>query len=137
MLKIQTKTNKGINKEFSINMTNKTPLCILYEYANQVHKVSPRFEIEEKENPKDPFLAVCYINNDVCGRGTGNSKKTAKNNAGIYLFPSILYESRKITIFFLTSWSCIVRSHTGFQESIEQSTKEQWSNLFGNYKLFL
>lgn len=86
MLKIQTKTNKGINKEFSINMTNKTPLCILYEYANQVHKVSPRFEIEEKENPKDPFLAVCYINNDVCGRGTGNSKKTAKNNAGIFDF---------------------------------------------------
>merc|ERR1712127_988583 len=53
MLKIQTKTQKGINKELNINMTNKTALSILYEYASQVHKSNPRFEIIEKENPKD------------------------------------------------------------------------------------
>ena len=33
------------------------------------------------ENPKDPFLAVCYINDKICGKGNGNSKKSAKNNA--------------------------------------------------------
>jgi dsRNA-specific ribonuclease len=82
MLKIQTKNNKGINKELNINMTNKTPLSILYEYSNQVYKLNPRFEILEKENPKDPFLAICYINEKVCGRGNGNSKKAAKNAAG-------------------------------------------------------
>ena len=81
MLKIETKTQKGINKELNINMTNKTPLCILYEYANQVFKTNPRFEIQEKENPKDPFQAVCYINDKVCGKGDGNSKKAAKNAA--------------------------------------------------------
>jgi len=63
-------------------MTNKTPLSILYEYSNQVYKMNPRFEILEKENPKDPFLAICYINEKVCGRGNGNSKKAAKNTAG-------------------------------------------------------
>ena len=81
MLKIQTKTQKGINKEFNINMTNKTGLCILYEYASQVFKTNPRFEIQEKENPKDPFQAICYLNEKICGKGTGNSKKAAKNNA--------------------------------------------------------
>jgi len=81
MLKIQTKTQKGLNKELNINMTNKTALSILYEYASQVHKSNPRFEIQEKENPKDPFHAVCYINDKCCGKGSGNSKKTAKNNA--------------------------------------------------------
>jgi hypothetical protein len=50
MLKIQTKTQKGINKELNINMTNKTPLSILYEYTSQVFKTNPRFEIQEKGN---------------------------------------------------------------------------------------
>lgn len=81
VLKIQTKTQKGINKELNINMTNKTPLSILYEYSNQVFKSNPRFEIQEKENPKEPFQAVCYINEKVCGKGSGNSKKAAKNSA--------------------------------------------------------
>lgn len=43
LLKIQTKNQKGINKELNINMTNKTPLSILYEYSNQVFKANPRF----------------------------------------------------------------------------------------------
>lgn len=43
LLKIQTKTQKGINKELNINMTNKTPLSILYEYSNQVFKSNPRY----------------------------------------------------------------------------------------------
>lgn len=81
MLKIQTKTQKGINKELNINMTNKTALSILYEYASQVHKTNPRFEIVEKENPKDPFHAICYIADKISGKGTGNSKKTAKTAA--------------------------------------------------------
>lgn len=42
LLKIQTKTQKGINKELNINMTNKTPLSILYEYSNQVFKSNPK-----------------------------------------------------------------------------------------------
>jgi hypothetical protein len=29
-------------------MTNKTPLSILYEYASQVFRTNPRFEIVEK-----------------------------------------------------------------------------------------
>lgn len=62
-------------------MTNKTALSILYEYTSQVFKTNPRFEIQEKENPKDPFQAVCYINDKICGKGTGNSKKASKNNA--------------------------------------------------------
>jgi hypothetical protein len=33
------------------------------------------------ENPKDPFQAFCYINEKLCGKGNGNSKKVAKNNA--------------------------------------------------------
>jgi dsRNA-specific ribonuclease len=78
MLKIQTKTQKGINKETNINMTNKTALSILYEYASQVHKCNPRFEITEKENPKDPYHAICYIGDNIAGKGTGNSKKLAK-----------------------------------------------------------
>lgn len=84
MLKVQTKTQKGINKELNINMTNKTALSILYEYASQVHKSNPRFEIVEKENPKDPFHAICYIADKISGKGTGNSKKMAKNSAGIF-----------------------------------------------------
>lgn len=81
MLKIQTKTQKGINRELNINMTNKTTLSILYEYASQVHKSNPRFEIIEKENPKDPFQAICYIADKISGKGIGNSKKMAKNAA--------------------------------------------------------
>lgn len=42
LLKIQTKNQKGINKELNINMTNKTPLSILYEYCSQVFKTNPR-----------------------------------------------------------------------------------------------
>ena len=63
-------------------MTNKTALSILYEYTSQVFKTNPRFEIQEKETPKDPFHAICYIDDKVSGQGTGNSKKAAKNNAG-------------------------------------------------------
>jgi hypothetical protein len=62
-------------------MTNKTALSILYEYTSQVFKTNPRFEIQEKETPKDPFHAICYIDDKVSGKGTGNSKKAAKNNA--------------------------------------------------------
>jgi len=78
-------------------MTNKTTLSILYEYASQVHKSNPRFEIIEKENPKDPFHAICYIADKISGRGTGNSKKMAKNAAGSKLyflankFPCFIY----------------------------------------------
>lgn len=81
MLKIETKTQKGISKELNINMTNKSALSILYEYASQVHKSNPRFEITEKENPKDPYHAVCYIADKISGKGTGNSKKLAKTAA--------------------------------------------------------
>ena len=35
----------------------------------------------KKENPKDPFQSICYINDKICGKGNGNSKKAAKNNA--------------------------------------------------------
>ena len=63
-------------------MTNKTALSILYEYTSQVFKTNPRFEIQENETPKDPFHAICYIDDKVSGKGTGNSKKAAKNNAG-------------------------------------------------------
>jgi hypothetical protein len=38
------------------------------------------------ENPKDPFHSVCYINDKICGKGSGNSKKAAKNNAGRFIF---------------------------------------------------
>lgn len=63
-------------------MTNKTPLCIFYEYTSQVYKTTPVFTIQEKETPKDPFHAVCSIDGKVVSNGTGNSKKAAKNNAG-------------------------------------------------------
>lgn len=68
-------------KTISINDANYKSL--LLEYAQARGLAAPRYSVINSEGPDhDRFFTVeVYINNEVCGKGTGKNKKSAEQEA--------------------------------------------------------
>ncbi|XP_022085667.1 microprocessor complex subunit DGCR8-like [Acanthaster planci] len=68
-------------KEFVLNTTNKTPVCILHEYAQIVLKTQPTYTFDDSGNANCPFQAYVVIHGTKYGKGQAKSKKEAKMEA--------------------------------------------------------
>ncbi|GFO06207.1 microprocessor complex subunit dgcr8 [Plakobranchus ocellatus] len=68
-------------KEFVLNPTGKSYLCILHEYMQRTLKIHPLYVFKELENSKTPYGATVTINNIEYGTGYASSKKVAKQEA--------------------------------------------------------
>ncbi|XP_059168024.1 microprocessor complex subunit DGCR8-like [Physella acuta] len=68
-------------KEFILNPTGKSYLCILHEYMQRTLKIQPVYAFKELENSKTPYGATVKINNIEYGTGYASSKKVAKQEA--------------------------------------------------------
>ncbi|MDP2208057.1 MAG: ribonuclease III [Bacteroidota bacterium] len=68
-------------KAISIDDTNYKSL--LLEYAQARGLPAPRYSISNSEGPDHDriFTVEVYINNEVCGKGTGKNKKSAEQEA--------------------------------------------------------
>ncbi|XP_077869708.1 microprocessor complex subunit DGCR8-like [Saccoglossus kowalevskii] len=73
-------THKG-KKEITLNLHNKTNVCLLHEYSQRVLKAHPKYIFNENENASAPFQAVIEINNVKYGSGFASNKKLAKEEA--------------------------------------------------------
>nr|QOW64970.1 hypothetical protein [Lymnaea stagnalis] len=68
-------------REFILNPTGKSYLCILHEYMQRTLKIQPLYVFKELENSKTPYGATVMINNIEYGTGYASSKKVAKQEA--------------------------------------------------------
>ncbi|XP_005109080.1 microprocessor complex subunit DGCR8 isoform X2 [Aplysia californica] len=68
-------------REFVLNPTGKSYLCILHEYMQRTLKIQPTYIFKELENSKTPYGATVTINNIEYGTGYASSKKVAKQEA--------------------------------------------------------
>ncbi|KAJ8312857.1 hypothetical protein KUTeg_010230 [Tegillarca granosa] len=73
--------DKAKRKEFVLNPTGKSYVCILHEYAQHTLRVQPRYVFRELENAQNPYSATVVINDVEYGTGYASSKKTAKMEA--------------------------------------------------------
>lgn len=74
--------NSGSTKrEFIMNPSGKSPVCILHEYAQHTLRVQPKYIFKELENASTPYGAVVMIDDMEYGYGYGSSKKQAKSEA--------------------------------------------------------
>ncbi|XP_075222611.1 microprocessor complex subunit partner of drosha [Lycorma delicatula] len=74
-------TNCRPHKEWIMNPTGKSYVCILHEYLQHALKKQPSYEFKELENPSTPYSATVSINGTHYGTATGASKKQAKLEA--------------------------------------------------------
>nr|XP_054749569.1 microprocessor complex subunit DGCR8-like isoform X1 [Lytechinus pictus] len=79
VLRCQLEGNTG--REFVINAQDKTPVCILHEYAQRVMRTQPQYVFGESRNASAPFEAVVEIKGVKYGRGEATSKRLAKAEA--------------------------------------------------------
>lgn len=79
VLRCQIPGNKG--REFVINAQDKTPVCILHEYAQRVMRTQPQYVFGESRNASAPFEALVEIKGMKYGRGEATSKRLAKAEA--------------------------------------------------------
>lgn len=70
-----------VKREFILNPTGKSYLCILHEYMQRTLKIQPVYVFKELENSKTPYGATVTINNIEYGAGYASSKKVAKQEA--------------------------------------------------------
>ncbi|XP_015923719.1 titin homolog [Parasteatoda tepidariorum] len=68
-------------REFIMNPTGKSPVCILHEYVQHTLRVQPKYIFKELESASTPYGAVVIINEMEYGTGYGSSKKVAKSEA--------------------------------------------------------
>ncbi|KAG1649602.1 Microprocessor complex subunit DGCR8 [Nymphon striatum] len=68
-------------KEFIMNPTGKSFICILHEYVQHSMRVQPKYKFKELENASFPYSAVVSIKDMEYGIGYGSSKKQAKSEA--------------------------------------------------------
>ncbi|CAG5130062.1 unnamed protein product [Candidula unifasciata] len=71
----------GKKREFILNPTGKSYLCILHEYMQRTLKIQPLYVFKELENSKTPYGATVTISNIEYGTGYASSKKVAKQEA--------------------------------------------------------
>ncbi|XP_074642163.1 microprocessor complex subunit DGCR8-like isoform X2 [Tubulanus polymorphus] len=68
-------------KEFVLNPSGKSYVCILHEYAQQSMRVQPKYTFKELENIHTPYSATVVLDGVEYGFGLANSKKNAKAEA--------------------------------------------------------
>ncbi|XP_067135138.1 microprocessor complex subunit DGCR8 [Centruroides vittatus] len=76
-----TSTGNNTKREFVMNPSGKSYVCILHEYVQHAMRVQPRYTFKELENASTPYGAVVVINDMEYGTGYGSSKKQAKSEA--------------------------------------------------------
>ncbi|CAH0388010.1 unnamed protein product [Bemisia tabaci] len=76
-----TDPDNTVKKEWIINPNDKSYICILHRYLQQILKAQPQYEFKELENAKAPYMAIVKINGMQYGTGMGASKKFAKTEA--------------------------------------------------------
>jgi len=80
---METDVKDGVKRkrEFVLNPTGKSYLCILHEYMQRTMKAKPCYTFQELVNSKTPYGATVTINNVTYGTGYASSKKVAKQEA--------------------------------------------------------
>ncbi|KAK7087948.1 hypothetical protein V1264_021935 [Littorina saxatilis] len=89
------KKNKG--KEFFLNPSGKSYVCILHEYVQHTMKVQPFYVFKELENSKTPYSATVMINEMEYGTGCAISKKLAKSEAAKETLKILIPEMNTLT----------------------------------------
>lgn len=92
---VDKKKNKG--KEFFLNPSGKSYVCILHEYVQHTMKVQPFYIFKELENSKTPYSATVMINEMEYGSGCAISKKMAKSEAAKNTLKILIPEMNAIT----------------------------------------
>lgn len=73
--------NSTSKKDFQMNPSGKSSVCILHEFVQHQLKVQPRYIYKELENSVTPYSAIAEINSVTYGEGFGKSKRDAKEEA--------------------------------------------------------
>ncbi|XP_075146191.1 microprocessor complex subunit partner of drosha isoform X2 [Haematobia irritans] len=75
------KSNPRARREWIMNPSGKSYVCILHEYVQHALKKQPTYEFKELENAATPYAATVSINDLKYGTGYGTSKRQAKSEA--------------------------------------------------------
>ncbi|CAN8016576.1 unnamed protein product [Ixodes persulcatus] len=68
-------------REFIMNPSGKSNVCILHEYVQHAMRTQPQYTFKELESSSMPYGATVVINSIEYGSGFGSSKKQAKSEA--------------------------------------------------------
>lgn len=68
-------------REFIMNPSGKSNVCILHEYVQHAMKTQPQYKFKELESSSMPYMATVVIGEMEYGSGLGSSKKQAKLEA--------------------------------------------------------
>lgn len=74
-------SNPRTRKEWIMNPSGKSYVCILHEYVQHALKKQPTYEFKELQNAATPYAATVSINELKYGTGYGTSKRQAKSEA--------------------------------------------------------
>lgn len=92
-----TDKKKTKGKEFFLNPSGKSFVCILHEYVQHTMKVQPFYIFKELENSKTPYSATVMINDMEYGTGCAISKKQAKSEAAKETLKILIPEMNSLT----------------------------------------
>ncbi|XP_071448493.1 microprocessor complex subunit DGCR8 [Hetaerina americana] len=81
-------------KEWIMNPSGKSYVCILHEYVQHALKKQPCYQFKELENAGTPYAATVIINGMQYGMGYGTSKKQAKSEAARATLEILIPEMR-------------------------------------------
>ncbi|XP_046584451.1 LOW QUALITY PROTEIN: microprocessor complex subunit DGCR8-like [Haliotis rubra] len=84
-------------KEFLLNPSGKSYVCILHEYVQHTMRVQPRYIFKEMESALTPYSATVVINDVEYGVGYASSKKAAKLEAAKDTLNILIPEMNKVT----------------------------------------
>lgn len=84
-------------KEFVLNPTGKSHVCILHEYVQHSMRVQPKYIFKEIENGNTPYSATVVIDEIQYGTGFASSKKAAKIEAARKTLEVLIPEMSKVT----------------------------------------
>eukprot|EP00106_Octopus_bimaculoides_P012648 XP_014780090.1 PREDICTED: microprocessor complex subunit DGCR8-like [Octopus bimaculoides] len=84
-------------REFVLNPSGKSYVCILHEYVQHTMRVQPRYIFREVENAQTPYSATIVINDVEYGTGFAGSKKAAKMEAAKATLKVLIPEMNKMT----------------------------------------
>ncbi|XP_064612748.1 microprocessor complex subunit DGCR8-like [Liolophura sinensis] len=84
-------------KEFALNPSGKSFVCILHEYVQHAMRVQPKYIFKELENAQTPYSATVVINDVEYATGYASSKKAAKMDAAKSTLAILIPEMKKVT----------------------------------------
>lgn len=74
-------TSGHSKREFIMNPSGKSNVCILHEYVQHAMRTQPQYKFGELESSSMPYKAIVLISGMEYGSGFGSSKKQAKSEA--------------------------------------------------------